>query len=190
LDIARLSKAIEAFQSAIQVYTRVDAPERWAEVMNNYAQAAQVMGQQFQEPEMLQKAVAACRSALEVRRRSRTPLLWAATQNTLGSALFLLGKQVGRIDHLESAIDAFRAAHAVYAAKGARKMSRVIARNLEHVQALLEDNRTLQARQTQWFEEPENTILAKRAETALPLQKDQWWKDKEVDRSHEPIDED
>ncbi|MBT4888323.1 MAG: cyclic nucleotide-binding domain-containing protein [Rhodospirillales bacterium] len=190
LDIARLSKAIEAFQSAIQVYTRVDAPERWAEVMNNYAQAAQVIGQQFHEPDMLQKAVSACRSALEVRRRNRTPLLWAATQNTLGSALFLLGKQVGRIDHLESAIDAFRAAHAVYSGKGARKMSRVIARNLEHVQSLLEDYRSEQEREQQWFEDSDNSILAESVAAELPDDKDQWWKDNVVDKSYDPFQDD
>ncbi len=138
-DTGLLTKAIAAFHAAVQVYTRVDAPRRWADVMNNYAQAAQILGGQLHDPMVLQKAVSACRNALEVRRRDRTPFPWAATQNTLGSALFLMGKITHRNDHLVSALDAFKAAHEVYVGNGAARMADVIARNMEHVQSLLSD---------------------------------------------------
>jgi len=176
-DVTRLSLAISSFQLAMQVYTRVDAPRRWAEIMNNYAQAAQVMGQQFQDSEMLQKAILACRSSLEVRQRSKTPMLWAATQNTLGSALFLLGKQIDRIDHLEAAIDAFRSAHAVYAAKGAHKMAQVITRNLAHVNVLIERRKDSDTHNSYWFDETEIAVSTPDATTVSEDEVKQWWID-------------
>ncbi|HJO97689.1 MAG TPA: cyclic nucleotide-binding protein, partial [Rhodospirillales bacterium] len=65
-------------------------PMRWAEVMNNFGQVAQMLGGQLRNAEVLEKAAEACRGALEVRTREEMPLLWAATQNNLGSAMFLL----------------------------------------------------------------------------------------------------
>ncbi len=183
-DISRLNKAIWAFQYAMQVYTRIEAPVRWAEVMNNYAQVAQVIGQQFRDPSMLQKAVSACRSSLEVRRRSRTPLLWAATQNTLGTALFMLGRYSRRVDYLEAAMDAFRMSYSVYSNKGAGHMSRVIMRNLEHVQKLLQELKT----ETEWYEEPQY----EGGDGLQPSGEDgqQWWKDNVVSPSSFSGDED
>jgi len=136
-EMTHLKRALAAFRSAMEVYTRVDAPERWADVMNNYAQAAQVLGGNMQSPKILQNSVQACRNALEVRRREKNPLLWASTQNTLGSGLFLLGKVTRRTDHLEAAADAFRAAHAVYANSGSQRMAAIIERNHRHVNHLI-----------------------------------------------------
>ncbi len=139
-DLKLLTRAIAAFHAAVQVYTRVDAPDRWADIMHNYARATQILGGQIHDLEILQKAVNACRSALEVRRRDRTPFQWAGIQNTLGSALFLMGKITNYVEHLESAMEAFSAAHEVYTAYNAGKMTRVIARNMEHVEALLAEH--------------------------------------------------
>ncbi len=179
-DLSRLNLAITAFQAAIQVYSRVDVPQRWADVMNNFAQAAQVMGQQSMDPEMLQKAVSACRSALEVRSRTGTPMLWAASQNTLGSALFLLGKHVERIDHLEASMDAFHAAYTIYAARDARKMMHVISRNLERVRVLLAELRADNVGHVQWFEETESQEISI-ANIEKSREESQWWKDNVVD---------
>ncbi len=151
-DTDLLRSAITAFQASMQVYTRVDAPERWADVMHNSAQATLVLGEQMHAPDALQRAVHACRSALEVRQRERTPFMWAATQNTLGSALFLLGKMSYRPDHLEAASDAFEAARAVYQSNGAHKMVQVIGRNLEHVHGLLGHPTAAGEVDTEWLD--------------------------------------
>ncbi len=178
-DTGALTEAISAFHAAVQVYTRVDAPERWADVMNNYAQAAQVLGGQLHDPEILQKAINACRNTLEVRRRDRTPYLWAATHNTLGSALFLMGKITNRIDHLESALDAFHAAHDIYVGTGAAKMARVIARNMEHVRSLLADYKASGINRPARFDEDE---------PAQDQLDENWWRNNVVDdASHQSL---
>lgn len=138
-EMTHLKKALSAFRSATQVYTRVDAPARWADVMNNYAQAAQVLGGNLKNAKVLHNSVQACRNALEVRRRDKAPMAWASTQNTLGTGLFLLGKVTGKSDYLHAAIDSFEAALAVYRQCGAERMTPVIERNLRHVYAHIND---------------------------------------------------
>jgi len=170
-DTRLLTSAISAFHAAIQVYTRVDAPEHWANVMHNYARTAQVLGGQLHDPKILQKSVNACRSVLEVRRRDKAPHHWAVTQNTLGSALFLMGKITNRRDHLESALDAFTAAHEIYAANGAEKMVRVIDRNIRHVESLLSDLYTSEDHRADWLKDDP---------TIDPYDAD-WWRENVVD---------
>lgn len=138
-EMTHLKQALSAFRAATQVYTRVDAPERWADVMNNYAQAAQVLGGNLQNPKVLTNSIQACRSALEVRRRDTAPIAWAATQNTLGIGLFLLGKITRNLETLHASAQAFEAARAVYQQSSGERMSPVISRNLGHVHALIED---------------------------------------------------
>ena len=110
---------------------------RWAEVMNNFAQVAQILGRQLRNTEVLEKAAEACRGALEVRTKEKTPLLWAATQNNLGSALFMLGKLTREAAHLDGAAGAFRQAHELYADYGAARMISITEKNLSHVERLL-----------------------------------------------------
>jgi tetratricopeptide (TPR) repeat protein len=169
-DTQMLKSSITAYCAALQVYTRVDAPQRWADVMNNYALVAQVLGDHMREPKILQKAVSACRSALEVRQRNRTPHLWASTQNTLGSALFLLGKVTGREDYLDSAIDAFQASYKVYLTTGAKKNATVIQRNLDRVAKLRDYYRTRKAKEAVW------------SDVGMTDRNDaDWWRDNVVD---------
>ena len=138
-EMTHLKHALTAFRQAMQVYTRVDAPERWADVMNSYAQAAQVLGGNLQNAKVLQNSVQACRNALEVRRRDKNPMLWASTQNTLGSGLFLLGKVTRKTDLLEASVMAFEAALMVYRQGNQARMAAIIERNLQHVHALIDD---------------------------------------------------
>ena len=130
--------AIAAFQAALQVYSRAESPSRWGDVMSNFAQAIQLIGSQARSPEALEKAVEACRGVLQVRSPDRTPLPWAAAQNNLGSTLFLLGRMTRDTDHLEAAAVAFRQAQDVYLRHAASRMVSITARNLSHVERLLE----------------------------------------------------
>lgn len=170
-DARLLTSAISAFHAAIQIYTRVDAPDHWANVMHNYARTAQVLGGQLRDPKILQKSVNACRNVLEVRRRNKAPQHWAMTQNTLGSALFLMGKITNRRDHLESALDAFTAAHEFYAANGAERMARVIARNISHVESLLSDLYQSEDHRAEWL----------RDDPSIDPDDADWWRENVVD---------
>ena len=105
--------------------------------MSNFAQAAQVLGKQLRNPEVLEKAAEACRAALEVRDRDEMPMAWAATQNNLGSALFLLGKLTGESDHLLGAAKAFEQARDTYTGLGATRLAAITEKNLAHVEPSL-----------------------------------------------------
>ena len=105
--------------------------------MNNFAQAAQVLGEQLHNAEVLEKAVNACLGVLEVRLKEEGPLQWAATQNNLGSALFLLGKLTDNQAHLKGAANAFDQALGVYMMLNAEKLAAVANKNLSRVRLLL-----------------------------------------------------
>ena len=129
-DPELLKHALTAFQAALQVVTKADDPTAWAEIMSNFAQAAQVLGKQLRNPEVLEKAAEACRAALEVRGREEMPMAWASTQNNLGSALFLLGKLTGESEHLLGAAEAFEQARDTYTGLGAARLAAITEKNL------------------------------------------------------------
>jgi len=135
------------------VFTRAEAPGRWAEVMNNLAQVLQVFGDQTKSVEVLERAVEVSRSALEFRSRERNPLAWAASQNSLGSALFLLDKHRESGEHLDEAAAAFAGALEVYRALGAGRPAAVMEKNLAHARKLLKERGTRKVAKPDWAEE-------------------------------------
>jgi len=174
-EMTHLKRALNAFRSATQVYTRIDAPNRWADVMNSYAQAAQVLGGNLQNAKVLDNSVQACRNALEVRRRDKAPVAWASTQNTLGTGLFLLGKVTRRSEYLQSAIQAFEAALVIYRQYGAERMTKVIERNLRHVHALIAELERAAAHEHAAVTDP----------TSGEIIDDAWWKANVVDSDND-----
>jgi hypothetical protein len=81
---------VAAYRSALEVYTREQLPQDWAQTQNNLGNSLQAQGIRSggaQSAELLAQAVAAYRSALEVRTREQLPQDWAQTQNNLGNAL-------------------------------------------------------------------------------------------------------
>jgi len=44
-DTEMLKKSLNAFQAALRVFSRTKTPRLWADVMNNFAQAALVLGE-------------------------------------------------------------------------------------------------------------------------------------------------
>ena len=149
-DIDMLKHALGAYQSAMQVYNRADTPMRWAEVMNNFAQVTQVLGEELKNAEAIEKAADACHSALEVRTKAKDPVLWAATQNNLGSALFLLGKMTKNADRLRGAAEAFDLASGVYRARGMNKMAAITEKNLGRVTELLDQTQPKGVPRMRW----------------------------------------
>ncbi len=109
-DNAALSSSIEAYQAALQEWTRERVPLDWAEAQNNLGIALGTLGERERGTARLEEAVAAYRAALEERTRERVPLDWALTQNNLGLALWRLGQRESGTARLDEAAAAFRAA--------------------------------------------------------------------------------
>ncbi|MEQ8194706.1 MAG: cyclic nucleotide-binding domain-containing protein [Rhodospirillales bacterium] len=149
-DTEMLKKALNAYQAALQVFTRTETPRLWADVMNNFAQAALILGEQMHSSEVLMKAINACHATLDIRTQKDNPLLWASTQNNLGSALFMLGKMTRDPGALEGALDAFSQALEIYEDRGASRMAAVAAKNLSHVQRLIDKRGGLGIPRMKW----------------------------------------
>ncbi|MGE4527994.1 MAG: Crp/Fnr family transcriptional regulator [Rhodospirillaceae bacterium] len=129
-DEAHFKAALAHYQAAIQVYTRTEFPQKWADIVSALAQALQVYGNQLASVPALERAVELSRAALEVRTEESAPLLWAATQNTLGSALFLLAKRRDDAEAFQAAADAFRAALGAYQVNGQARPAAIVEKNL------------------------------------------------------------
>jgi tetratricopeptide (TPR) repeat protein len=92
-----LAHAVSAYRSALEVYTREQLPQDWAETQNGLGTALLDLGTRSGGEEgtkLLTDAVAAYRSALEVRTKADLPQDWATTQINLGAALSDLGNQL------------------------------------------------------------------------------------------------
>ena len=103
-----LERAIAAYESALQVYTRDAFPQQWAMTQNNLgiAYSDRIRGDRADN---LERAIAAYEAALQVRTRDAFPQQWAMTQNNLGSA-YQNRIRGDRADNLERAIAAYEAA--------------------------------------------------------------------------------
>jgi tetratricopeptide (TPR) repeat protein len=135
-DSELLREALQALQSALQVYSRTETPQKWADTMHDLAQVLQIYGDQMKSPDVLKKAIETCDSILQVYSQERTPLSWAKTKNTLGAALFLFDRHKGGNEHLDEAQAAIEEALGVFHAHGAKGPAKVAERNLAHIQRL------------------------------------------------------
>ncbi len=104
----KLTRSIEAFNSALKSWPREEDPMRWAATQNNLGNALRTLGQRESGTERLEQAVAAYEEALKEWTRDRVPLDWAATQNNLGTALLTLGERESGTERLEQAVAAFQ----------------------------------------------------------------------------------
>ncbi|XAL99566.1 tetratricopeptide repeat protein [Phycisphaeraceae bacterium D3-23] len=107
-----LGRAIQAFEQALEVYTRDAHPVAWAATQNNLGIAWANMPT-GDGAENLGRAIQAYEQALEVRTRAAHPAAWATTQNNLG---ITWGKMPtgDRAENLGRAIQAFEQALEVY----------------------------------------------------------------------------
>jgi tetratricopeptide (TPR) repeat protein len=96
-----LSRAIQAYRAASEVFTSDSHPLDWSIVQNN-------LGATYTELpignrlENLNGAIAAYEAALEVRTRDKFPAEWAMTQNNLGAALL-------QLHYIDTSVDLGRA---------------------------------------------------------------------------------
>jgi CHAT domain-containing protein/tetratricopeptide (TPR) repeat protein len=101
----RLEQAIQAYQAALQVYTRAAFPEQWATTQNNLG-IAYCEYSRGERADRLEQAIQAYQAALQIYTRAAFPEQWAETQNNLGNA-FRDRIRGERADNLEAAIQAY-----------------------------------------------------------------------------------
>jgi tetratricopeptide (TPR) repeat protein len=111
-----LQLSAQAYQRALQVLTREDAPQEWALLQRNLGGVLQALAERANDRGILEKAVEALRAALSVLTRAEFPREWAAAQNRLGLALYKLDTTASEADveMLKRALTAFQAAMQVY----------------------------------------------------------------------------
>jgi hypothetical protein len=119
-ELDELSQKANAYYTALQVYSREQAPAVWAATQNNLgailvAQARIVAGPQRHN--LFTQAVTAYRAALEVDTPEDTPTQWATEQSNLGNALSGLAQLAEgpeQYDLLTQAATAYHAALQIY----------------------------------------------------------------------------
>jgi len=90
-DEALYGKAIDAFNSALEVLDQEAEPSKWAATQYNLGTASQAAGRQLRDSKLLKQAVDAYTNALLVWTREQTPEEWASTMHQLGATLHAHG---------------------------------------------------------------------------------------------------
>jgi len=106
----RLEAAVDAYNAALQEWTRDKVPLQWAMTQNNLGNALKALGERESGTERLEAAVDAYNAALEELTRDKVPLDWAMTQCNLGNALQTLGGRESGTARLKEAVSAYRLA--------------------------------------------------------------------------------
>lgn len=111
-----LSRAVDAYRAALQVWTEDAHAVDWAATQSNLAAALEAQGSRIggaAGTALLGEAVEACRAALRVRTEEAYPVDWAMTRNNLGNALQALAGRIrgtAGATLLGGAVEAFHAA--------------------------------------------------------------------------------
>jgi tetratricopeptide (TPR) repeat protein len=136
-----IERAIAAYQSALQVWTRDRAPVAWAKIHYNLGDvyARRSRGTRLENQ---QKAIAAYSAALEVFTRATHPLEFAAAKNNLGTVYLMPG--TGTVaQNADKAIAAFDAAMEVYTADQYPQDHAQTQRNRDHAVSMRDGLRGL-----------------------------------------------
>jgi len=108
VEPSSLQQAIAAYDAALAMRSREQAPFDWALVQTSLGMALRLQGERG-APGALEQAVAALEAALTILTRESDPVGWAETQIGLGNALMRLGER-GVRGALERAVGAYEAA--------------------------------------------------------------------------------
>jgi tetratricopeptide (TPR) repeat protein len=138
--IALFDQAVQAFQMALEVYTKAALPQDWAMTQNNLGGALQGEAELADGEKaivLLDQAVQAYQKALEVRTKADLPRDWAMTQNNLGGALegeaeLASGEKAAAL--LDQAVQAYEKALEVFTKAGLPGYWAGVEMNLEEIQ--------------------------------------------------------
>ena len=95
--VRALTDAVEAYDQALEVYTREALPQDWAAALNNKGSALSTLGERLEGEagaKALADAVETYDQALEVHTREALPQDWAMTLNNKGNVLKALGERL------------------------------------------------------------------------------------------------
>ena len=109
-----LERAEAALRNALAIWTRRNAPLKWARAQNSLGLVLRELADRGSGKERLEQALAAFVAALEVFSRDRMPFEWAAVHGHLGTVLRRLGELETGLERIEQAAAVHRAALGVF----------------------------------------------------------------------------
>lgn len=107
---APLLQAVEAFNVALQEFSREREQLKWALTQNGLGSALWTLGRREGGTGRLEEAVTAYTAAIKEYTRDGVSLNWSMIQNNLGLALTTLGQRENSTARLEQAVTAFHVA--------------------------------------------------------------------------------
>ncbi len=113
-DEVLYEKAIQSFNSALEVFNQEDSAMEWAAAQYNLGTANQALGRQLGDAKCLKQATDAYTDALQVWSREKMPLEWGATMHQLGTTLHAHGKLLKGNRTLQKSVVAYKNALAVF----------------------------------------------------------------------------
>ncbi len=85
-------KAIQCFNSALEVFNREKSPRDWAAAQHNLGTAKQALGRQQEDSKLLKASIDAYTNALREWSRKETPEQWASAMHQLGVTFYAYGR--------------------------------------------------------------------------------------------------
>jgi hypothetical protein len=145
-----LAQAVEALRAVLEVRTKADLPEPWAQTQTGLGIALMDQGLRsisVQATELLAEAVLAYRAALEVQTKVSLPQDWARTQYLLGFALMRQGERRSGAEAMDLLADAASAFESVLEVLPTAKSSILALSHIDH-EELFRFDRVFQLDQT------------------------------------------
>ena len=90
-DVDLYNQSIEAFASALDVFSQEESPLEWAATQSNLGTALQALGRQESDSKLLSKSIDAYTDALLEYSRKETPEEWSVVMLQLGAAFHTYG---------------------------------------------------------------------------------------------------
>ncbi len=112
-DVELYEKAIQCFNSALEVFSQEETPEDWALSQYNLATANQALGRLQDDSKPLKVAVDAYTNALLVWKREESPQEWMYAMHQLGVTFYTYGKLLKGNRQLQKSVVAYKNALAV-----------------------------------------------------------------------------
>lgn len=112
-DVELYEKAIQCFNSALEVFGQDKSPLDWAATQYNLGTANQALGRQLESAKLLKTATDAYTNALLVWSRKETPEQWSTTMHQLGATFHAQGKLLKGNRTFQKSVVAYKNALAV-----------------------------------------------------------------------------
>ncbi len=112
-DVELYEKAIQCFNTALEVFGQETSPLDWAATQYNLATAHQALGRQLESAKLLKTAIDVYTHALLVWSRKETPEQWSTAMHQLGATFHAHGKLLKGNRTFQKSVVAYKNALAV-----------------------------------------------------------------------------